>query len=306
MTRPSNDPADSPRLVERLHLHSSLLDNAIDAIAAHTLDGTLAYANAAALAHWGLTWDEAASCGPYGWLPEPERTAAFARVEQLATGDLLRFECCGPGCDGRPCCVEVYARLVETPEGPLVIADMRDISNRVETEEMVRYLAYHDTLTGLANRVLLESELLSAFSSAERHGDHVGVLYLDLNNFKPVNDTYGHTVGDDVLREIANRISACVRDTDTVARAGGDEFVVLLPRLNEPTDLPVVARKLSEEISRPMLIGGRALEVSASIGLALRQPGESPEAFLTRADLAMYRSRKADSAGWELFSVTAG
>jgi diguanylate cyclase (GGDEF)-like protein len=160
----------------------------------------------------------------------------------------------------------------------------------------VRYLAYHDTLTGLANRLLLDSELLAAIAEAESDQHTVGLIYLDLNRFKPINDTLGHAVGDEVLREVANRISGCVRETDLVSRPGGDEFVVMLPRVRRPEDLIAIAEKIAEDVARPMLVSGHTIGVTASVGFAFHQPGEDPESFMIRADLAMYETRRTDSS----------
>ncbi len=190
--------------------------------------------------------------------------------------------------------------MLDCSRGPLVVSTVRDVTDRMNAEEMVRYLAYHDNLTGLANRFLLAEELERELSSAERHGDTTGIAYIDLDDFKPVNDTMGHSVGDQALRIVAERLSAAVRESDLVARMGGDEFIVLLPRLSRPQDLPAIAAKIAEEVSKPMRIAEHRFSVSVSIGLALHEPGESADAFVVRADLAMYGSRQTGIPGWEI------
>ncbi len=282
------------RCEEKLALHTVLLENLVDGVVAHTLDGELVFANSAALAQWGADDLESIRArGPFGWIAPRMRASASGHLADIVEAGQSRFESAGDGPDGMP--VEIHSHLVETPLGKLVLSCVRDVSERMATEEMVRYLAYHDTLTGLANRVLLEQELNTAISEADRHGDVLGTLWIDLDRFKPVNDTFGHAVGDEVLREIADRLSGSVRDTDTVARTGGDEFVVVLPRLNSADDLQRVANKLAQEVERPIDLGGREIRVSASIGLAIHRVGENAESLMTRADLAMYDGRRSES-----------
>jgi diguanylate cyclase (GGDEF)-like protein/PAS domain S-box-containing protein len=285
-----------------LELQSHLLKAAVDCIYAYTLDGLLIYANDAALERWGESLEGMVARGPFGWVPTANRGRAAERTAQIMSEGELRFETNGVSREGAPMLVEVHSRLLETEHGPVIVADVRDISDRVETEEMVRYLAYHDTLTGLSNRVALDSEIVHSIQASDRHGDILGVVYLDLDDFKPVNDTYGHSLGDHVLREVADRIAGTVRETDTVARVGGDEFVVLLPRLHGADDLPAIGRKLVECIAEPIMVNGLKLRVNASVGLALHRQGEDAETLLTRADLAMYDSRVRRLPGWELWS----
>lgn len=273
-----------------LQLHHLMLESALDGVVAHTLDGELLYANTAALSQWDLTLEDVRRRGRWGWISPASRDTVAQQMAVLTEQGSARFEISSADREAYGH-VEVNARLVEGPTGHIVVSTVRDISERLQTEEMVRYLAYHDTLTGLANRVLLHQDLFHAISTAKRHGDVLGVAYIDLDSFKPVNDTYGHAIGDEVLREVADRISGCVRDGDTVARVGGDEFVIVLPRISDPSALEVVAAKLCEEVSRPIEVNGAVVLVTASIGTAVYAPGDDAESLLTRADLGMYESR---------------
>ena len=186
---------------------------------------------------------------------------------------------------------EVHARYVETSDGPLIISVVRDISSRIQSEEMVRYLAYHDSLTGLANRALFNERLEAALEEGAHVPTHIGLLYIDLNDFKPVNDSHGHAVGDSVLRRVADRISACVRQSDTVARVGGDEFTVLAPSVADEHELLAVQSRIHEAICRPVRVGSVTINVTASIGSAIHQTYEPPDAFVARADRAMFDHR---------------
>lgn len=282
---------------DEMRLRSFVLDNCTDPIIAHTPHGTLLYANSAALKTWGCSHiDELTEQGPWAWVGERERPVITHHMARLMAHGELKHNASGPSGCGTPHDVEVHSRYLDTPEGGMVISVIRDLARRAQTEEMVRYLAYHDALTGLANRALFNHELALALSPSTERNGLVGLVYLDLNDFKPINDTLGHTNGDHVLRKISGRISSCVRLTDTVARVGGDEFVVLLPELRTEQGLKRVAEKLAEEIAKPIRIAGTDVSVTASVGTALYEPGESAESFVTRADHAMYASRKTPLA----------
>lgn len=157
------------------------------------------------------------------------------------------------------------------------------------SEEQVRHLALHDSLTGLANRVQLDGRFRQAATSARRDGHRLALLYLDLDNFKPINDQYGHEVGDRALCAIADRLSSYVRQSDTVARVGGDEFVILLGRVSTVDDALGVAQKVVEELAHPLVLDGHTFALGGSIGLAL-YPDHSTELYelMRLADRAMY------------------
>jgi len=291
-------------LKQDLTLRTLMLNHVGDGIVCHTVRGDLLFANRAAMRAWGVKDLEAArAMGAFGWVMGEARKSVSETIANIATDREVKFESHGVAPSGRTMHLETHSTVIETPEGDIVVSAIRDISDRVQAEEMVRYLAYHDTLTGLANRTLLESDLMQAVSDSERLDDLVGVVFLDLNDFKPVNDTYGHSVGDQVLREVADRIAGCVRESDTVARPGGDEFVVLLPRLARREHLPQIARKLAEAIAEPIDVEGTVIRVNASVGLAVHRAGEPAEAMITRADLAMYDARLIGEDGWDIFSA---
>lgn len=156
----------------------------------------------------------------------------------------------------------------------------------------VEELAYHDDLTGLPNRALLTDRLNRAIALASRDSLRVAVLLLDLDRFKEVNDGLGHAAGDRLLVEVARRLSAAVRQSDTVARYGGDEFVVMLPRVDDGRSVGQVARKLRERLEMPMWIDGVRVAIGASIGIAIHPcDGAAPAELLAKADARMYRHK---------------
>ncbi|MDP2367455.1 diguanylate cyclase domain-containing protein [Rhodoferax sp.] len=159
------------------------------------------------------------------------------------------------------------------------------------TEEL-RHVAQHDSLTGLPNRALFSDRLNQELSRAKRHGDRFALMFLDLDNFKPINDNFGHAVGDLVLQQVAQRLRDSIRDSDTVGRIGGDEFVVLMPELTNLNTAHGVAEKVRQALRLPYVIDGRELMISCSVGIALYPTDGTDEIALTKsADQAMYRAK---------------
>ncbi|MCG6118469.1 MAG: EAL domain-containing protein [Aquimonas sp.] len=174
------------------------------------------------------------------------------------------------------------------------VALFSDISDRKAAQEEIQHLAQHDALTGLPNRLLLTDRLQQAISQAERSGQRVALLFMDLDRFKEVNDVHGHQMGDLLLKQAAERIRHTLRGSDTVARLGGDEFVALLPDLHSPEEALVVGENLRQALYQPFEIGGHSLQLSASIGIA-SFPDDSADAddLMRCADLAMYEAKAA-------------
>lgn len=169
----------------------------------------------------------------------------------------------------------------------------RALNESRAAEECIRHLAQHDPLTDLPNRALFSDRLALALSSAKRDGQHLAVMFMDLDDFKPVNDNYGHEIGDRLLKQVAERLRDCLRESDTVARIGGDEFIVLLRNVTDSPDALAVAEKLAAALASPFDLGANAIKVSASIGIALYPDhGVSDIDLLKRADEAMYEAKR--------------
>lgn len=175
-----------------------------------------------------------------------------------------------------------------------MLGTVSDISARRRSEEHVRFLALHDSLTELANRAQFDERMQFALAHARRYGECLGVILIDLDNFKNVNDQHGHGVGDQLLQTVAKRLRGSVRETDTAARIGGDEFMVLLTGPVSRETAQLVAEKIYAQVAQPMDIGGVKIEITASLGLALYPSDGLDAATLSKAaDDAMYRGKRA-------------
>ncbi|MBF0623509.1 MAG: diguanylate cyclase [Magnetococcales bacterium] len=181
-----------------------------------------------------------------------------------------------------------------------------DITTRKRMEERLQHQAHHDVLTGLPNRILMTDRLGRALAQARRDKRQVGLLYVDLDGFKPINDTHGHGAGDAVLREVANHLGRLIRASDTAARVGGDEFVIILGGVQGEADVTAVADKVLAALSRTFWVDGRACVVGASIGIALfPRDAETGEELLGRGDTAMYQAKREGRNRYCIWQRTA-
>jgi diguanylate cyclase (GGDEF)-like protein/PAS domain S-box-containing protein len=174
-----------------------------------------------------------------------------------------------------------------------ILLNLRDVSDRVALEEQLRHQAFHDDLTGLANRALFEDRLTLALARSRRHASQLAVIFVDLDDFKTVNDSLGHAVGDELLRATAQRLATCLRAQDTAARLGGDEFAVLLEDLSDIDEAWQIAERLRRALEPPLVLNGREIASSASLGLECPAPGAPAAEVLGNADLAMYAAKDA-------------
>jgi diguanylate cyclase (GGDEF)-like protein/PAS domain S-box-containing protein len=195
--------------------------------------------------------------------------------------------------DGARVWVTVSVSAMRDAHGQLrFISVVKDISRRKQAEEALLRMANHDALTGLPNRALMQDRLAQAIAHAHRNGSQVAVMFIDLDRFKHVNDSLGHDAGDQMIVEIARRLSGSLRETDTVARQGGDEFVVVLPELAGEEDAAIVAGKLLENLFQPLSLGAQEVFPTGSIGIAMYpRDGVDGATLLKHADSAMYKSK---------------
>ena len=187
----------------------------------------------------------------------------------------------------------VHLQPVTTPDDPpFVMAFVEDIGDKRRAEQHIHYLAHYDALTGLPNRVLLFDRIGQAVKQARRDGTKVAVLFIDLDRFKVINDSLGHSFGDEVLRSVARRLHAGLREADTVGRLGGDEFLIVAPQIHQAADAAAVAEKVLLQLSSPFAVGGQNFVVSPSIGISLfPDDAEDAEGLIRCADIAMYNAK---------------
>jgi diguanylate cyclase (GGDEF)-like protein/PAS domain S-box-containing protein len=207
---------------------------------------------------------------------------AYQRNAQLKSGEQRWIE------------VKVVPRAAEQGQIPGCYSMAIDITEQKQAEERIQYVAHHDSLTGLPNRLLFNDRLGQAISRAKRDARQFALLYLDLDKLKPVNDTLGHDAGDQLLKSVAERIREQVRESDTVARVGGDEFTVILRDISSRQDVAAVAEKIIAAVAVPFRLGNRpqAVEIGTSIGVAVYpSDAQDHETLIKIADAAMYRAK---------------
>lgn len=195
-------------------------------------------------------------------------------------------------CDGSTFPVEIFLGRSEFNNEITFTAVIRDITQRKKDEEAIQHLVLTDPLTNLANRRHFNQELQRAMENKKRLHLSVGLLMIDLDNFKPINDTYGHNIGDKVLQRVASRLMNITRTVDLIARLGGDEFAIILNSVNDQFDPITPAKKIIETLSKPMNIDGQMVKIGTTIGISVSpQDAMSLEEFINRADKALYKAK---------------
>jgi diguanylate cyclase (GGDEF)-like protein/PAS domain S-box-containing protein len=286
----------------------AVVENAAEGILTVLPDGTIGSFNAAAEARFG--WDAEEICGlPVATIVTPELHDALdqflARYQEIGLEAAQRreVETTGVRHDGSmfPMVVSTSAINVEGAP-PTISGIIRDLSDQKHFEAQLSHQVLHDPLTGLPNRVMLTDRLEQALARVRRRERMFALLFVDLDRFKTVNDTLGHTVGDQLLVEAAARIQSAVRETDTVARLGGDEFVVLCEDIEGVHQAADFAERILTSLEAPFHCGTDESRVSASIGMALSADGTEPaDVILSNADIAMYRAKGNGRSRYELF-----
>jgi diguanylate cyclase (GGDEF)-like protein/PAS domain S-box-containing protein len=284
-----------------------MAENSTDMISRTTAYGQMLYVSDATRTILGYEPSEMAGLRVFDFIVEGDhevvkRAARAAKATGPAT-------CCyrARRKDGSWIWFETTSRAILDPDGEVreFISVSRDISERKRAEEQIEYQAYHDALTGLPNRLLFRDRLTVALAHARRLDVPLAVMFLDLDHFKNVNDTLGHSLGDELLKAIAARLRAVLREEDTIARMGGDEFTVLLSDLRNADDAAVIAQKILEAVAYPVQVEGEELYITTSIGIALYpNDGDSAEALLKSADHAMYRAKDAGRSSYKLCTAS--
>ena len=254
-------------------------------------------ANAAALSHYGFSRDHLLSVTLRDLHAADDESAADIDpfVSDVGTAKHRTR-------DGRIIEVVVFSRRLDYDGAPAVLIAVIDITERKEAEARIAHMAHHDALTDLPNRVLFRQRMADALAQRSRTGNLIGALCIDLDNFKLVNDTLGHPIGDRLLQDVAARIERVLRPRDTPARLGGDEFAVLVPEMKSPQELGILAQRLIQVVSEPYVIEGHMVTVGSTIGIAVAPTdGSDADHLLRNADMALYRAKAAGKSTFRFF-----
>ncbi len=299
----SRDISDKKRSEDSLRLLKEAVERLPIGITISDLEGKIIYANPAEAEMHGYTLEElmrreARMFGP----PELRKPLAADKFHKMT---VWKRETLNLRKGGEKFPVQLTSIPVKNSEGvPLgIITTCEDITDRKEAEVAIERLAYHDSLTGLPNRSMFQDRLQKALASARREGRQLGVLFLDLDRFKDINDTQGHEFGDKLLRAVALRLGRCVRDADTLARLGGDEFVILLTGASDRAGTITAAERILALFTEPFELEGRQVYSSTSIGVALYpKDGRDVNDLLRSADTAMYHAKAGGRQTYRFFS----
>ena len=281
-------------------LMRNVVESSFDGIITFREGGSLETANPAALGAFGLEPEHLSRTSICDLLPE--LAGSVDQIFERLRSNAGHQEMTARRPDGQEFPIELSVSETRSEKGPLYVAIVRDITERKAQEAQLQHQALHDNLTGLPNRALLHDRLNHSLDLAQRMGEPMALLLLDLDRFKDVNDTLGHQVGDLVLTEVAGRLNKAIRSSDTIARLGGDEFAILLPAVSDLERARRVAERITEALLDPFrVIEGLELEVGVSIGIAL-YPEHADEGgkLLQCADVAMYTA-KTDQLGIALY-----
>jgi len=278
----------------------ALVQESADVTLIVTRDGTIRSASAAARALFGRA-PAALAGGSFFSLLHPDEVEEATRL--LASPARVIVEWRVRGRSGGWIWTEhAVSDMTQEPSIDGIVVAVRDISQRRSAESQLTHQAFHDPLTRLANRTLFLNRVAHAVARAPRRQRPSAVLFLDLDDFKKVNDSLGHQVGDQLLVSCAGRLSTCVRPGDTIARMGGDEFAVLLEELEDMGHAGQIAERISTALRTPFHIGGREVFAGVSIGIAPVNADDSPDEVLRNADLAMYHAKGRDKGRWATFA----
>jgi diguanylate cyclase (GGDEF)-like protein/PAS domain S-box-containing protein len=298
-------PQDSPPSLQPLL--AGALASAANAIFITDAGGHIIWANPAFSRLSGYSLDEALGSTPALMKSGIQNEAFYAQLwHTILSGDVWRGQVVDRKKDGNLYTVDETITPLIDQHGVIThfLAIQQDMTVHRQEEERNRYLAYHDVLTDLPNRAFFLGLQRQALSQAKRARHMLALLFLDLDKFKPVNDQFGHDVGDKLLLQVAQRLSSAVRKSDTVARIGGDEFAIVLPTLPDTGVAEMLASKLIDGITRPFIIDGREIRIGASVGIAFYPiDGEDPDELMRKADQAMYAAKSRGGNGYRLFSA---
>ncbi|GAB4390765.1 MAG: hypothetical protein Kow0025_25010 [Thermodesulfovibrionales bacterium] len=303
------DVTERKKAEERIRFLASIVQNIPDAVCSTDLEGNILSWNSGAERMLGYRAGEVLGTHITRVMPAETAQSEFEHCTSvlMEEGFFAGHESTRVALDGRRVPVEITAVALRGSDDRVIgfASIMRDITERKQAEKELERRAFYDKLTNLPNRSLFMDRLNTAINHSRRRRDYLfAVLFMDLDRFKVVNDSLGHIIGDQLLVEVARRLEACLRPTDTVARLGGDEFAILIQDIRDASDATRVAERIQKKLSVPFKLDGHEVFTSASIGIALSSTGYEREDYLLRdADAAMYRAKAHGRARYEMFDV---
>jgi diguanylate cyclase (GGDEF)-like protein/PAS domain S-box-containing protein len=305
LTGAHNDPAERLRQEQEARHFQSIVESSDDAIISKSLDSVVTSWNPGAQAMFGWRADEMLGRPITVLLPPDRLNEEELILARLKAGERVdHFETVRIRKDGRPVHVSVTISPIRDRQGQVVGASKiaRDIGAKKALESRLEHLAHHDALTDLPNRVLLADRIQQSLILARRQGFNVAVLYIDLDGFKQVNDAHGHAAGDALLIALSQRMKEALREVDTLARIGGDEFAGVLSDVKGMDECRHLLQRVLQACASPVPIGGQPVRVSASIGVAVYPQDDVPaEELLRHADQAMYLAKQAGKNQYRIF-----
>jgi len=297
--------AERKQAEEMIHLQAAAMTVAANGITIFDLSGKIIWSNPAFCRIIGCTEDGILGQTAPSLFASPENDEKITAIQQAITEQRAwTGEISNRRPDGSFYTVELSTTPVlnEAEELTHFTLILHDITERVKSQKLLEYMATHDNLTNLPNRLLFGDRTQHAMTNARRKKNKLAVLFLDLDDFKAVNDAFSHTLGDEVLVLISDRILDCLRESDTVARIGGDEFAILLENIDKAADAGNVAEKIIQAISAPLSLLDNQFSLSASIGISIYpDDGEQVEQLIQNADAAMYRSKDLGKNNYQFY-----
>ncbi|MFG0214023.1 EAL domain-containing protein [Brevibacillus porteri] len=285
-----------------------IAENTSDIISIINLDGEFLYLSPSHKRVWEHTVPDEEIHNLFEWIVEDDRDIfAYAIQHAFSTRKEYMVECRINTQRNDVIWTESKINPITDEEGNVtkLLLVTRDVTDRKQSEETIHHLAYHDALTDLPNRRMYVQQLSKEMMQAKRFQSNLAVLFLDMDRFKDVNDSFGHDVGDMLLIEASKRLQACLKPGDVVARLGGDEFTIMQNHLQDRSEATALAEQIMNQLQRPFELEGHVFNVSCSIGIALYpQDGDNPEDLLKRADTALYTVKSRGKNGYDFFDPT--
>jgi diguanylate cyclase (GGDEF)-like protein/PAS domain S-box-containing protein len=293
---------------ERLDFQVAALEAAANAIVITDFHGAIVWVNHAFTTMTGYSKEEVLGKNPRMLKSGEQTESYYANLwSTISSGRVWKGDIVNRRKDGTTYTEEMtitpVTRDVGNPANRYFIAIKQDITQRKATEKQVQFLAYYDALTGLPNRTLLQDRLSKALAGARRQRSKVALLFFDLDGFKIINDSLGHSVGDLLLQEVAERLKKWAREQDTVARLGGDEFLIMLTHVKDAADAAVAAERLMDAMTAEFLVQGRSLSIGCSVGISIfPEHGADGETLIKNADAAMYSAKENGRNRFQFFT----